>query len=973
MSLKVTATAGGSTANGLLLRVFVLTGAAPAEAQKGATVSHQFPGTGTWTQSITTTQSGSRVYGAATPGEAGITVNPAALTTVVDDVNDATNGETYVTFKATSLTGTPGATTLGLALTGATPAGPFAMAEILCSGVLAEDASAPAVVSTLAATTISTANFSPPPGSLLVALVPCDGAASTVTMTVSGGLLNWTQLVANNPSGGDYAGVWIAQVPAANEWNAPIRAKLPRASLKGRISFTTLVKAAVTGGTGPVFNPAVQAIRAKLPQQPAGIGAFQGRVSSNSGAPVQNPQSGPAFFPKTFPAKGKLPLPPRGRVYATAKPFIAATTTITPFFQANQVLRAKLPQQPFLRGRVSSNAGAPLRNPQSGPAFRQKTYPVQAQDPLPKRGRVYSNPGVIPAKISPVTPVIPLTVVRAKLPLSRRGICRAIRFYPLGTNPQPGPVFRQATQPIRIRPSLPPRGRVIIGSPGAPVNNPVIQTGPCPILDESGNVITDEFGSWVLSEGCHPPAAQPSPVQAKGIGLPPRGRVYSNPGAAVHNPQSGPVFTPKPYPVQAQYDVLPRRGRTYASVLVRASGITSGPPFYPKPYPVQAQDPLPRRGRVYGISKGAVNNPQSGPVFFPAVHPIRAVIPQTFSKGRIESSPGAPLQNPNPGPVFRQATSPAKAKLPKQFFPKGKNSSNPGGPVTVGGNGPVFLQKTFPARARIPKNAPRGRISFNAGTLHNPQSGPVFIQAVRPAQARIPQVFSKGRVYSNPGGPVVNPVFSPPVYPLKSPVRAHPVPPPRGRISSNAGIPVPHVAPVYPLQHPVAAKLPVPFLKGRVSSNPGIIQVYAGPRVYPLGHPVRAQFPLPPRGRVYSNPGTLPPVVVTPARIYPLKGPVQARRPLPPKGRVILGNKGAPLHNPQQGPVFRQAVKPIRATIPQNAPRGRTSGNHGGPVANPSANRAAVWHVGQTYTRWNASFPYSRWQLGTPYTRESTN
>ena len=243
---------------------------------------------------------------------------------------------------------------------------------------------------------------------------------------------------------------------------------------------------------------------------------------------------------------------------------------------------------------------------------------------------------------------------------------------------------------------------------------------------------------------------------------------------------------------------------------------------------------------------------------------------------------------------------------------------------------------------------------------------------MRPIQVRIPQVFSKGRVYSNPGGPVQNPVFPAPVYPLHSPVRIHPALPPRGRIWSTPGIPPPRVAPVYPLQRPVAAKLPVPFLKGRVSSNPGVTQAYTGPRVYPLHFPVMAQHPLPPRGRIWSNPGVLPPPVVVPAKIYPLHGPVQARRPLPPKGRIVLGNKGAAVHNPQAGPVFRQAVHPIRSVIPQNAPRGRTNSNPGGPIFNPSGDRAAVWNSGQTYTRWQAGSPYARWQLGQPYTREHT-
>src|SRR5260221_230173 len=60
-----------------------------------------------------------------------------------------------------------------------------------------------------------TASFTAPPGSLLVALTTSSGGAGVTTMAVSGGGLAWSEQVKNNPSAGDYAGVWIAQIPAA--------------------------------------------------------------------------------------------------------------------------------------------------------------------------------------------------------------------------------------------------------------------------------------------------------------------------------------------------------------------------------------------------------------------------------------------------------------------------------------------------------------------------------------------------------------------------------------------------------------------------------------------------------------------------------------------------------------------------------------------------------------------------------------
>jgi hypothetical protein len=208
----ITATQGGSTGPGMAMRIYVLTGAKPRAQQTGATTNTVFAASTSFTQSITTTQTGSRVYGASShfPNSAGTAV---ALTTLVDDVVDATNNGRYATFKATSLTGTPGATTLGFTV--ASSAGPFAQAEILTAGTLTEDGSAPAVASTTTQTFVSCLNFVPPPGSLLVVLVASDGGAAVTTMTVSGGGLTFTELVKNNTSGNDYAGVWVADIPAA--------------------------------------------------------------------------------------------------------------------------------------------------------------------------------------------------------------------------------------------------------------------------------------------------------------------------------------------------------------------------------------------------------------------------------------------------------------------------------------------------------------------------------------------------------------------------------------------------------------------------------------------------------------------------------------------------------------------------------------------------------------------------------------
>ena len=112
-AMTVTATQGGSVANGFLLRVFVLTGAKASAAQTGASFNNQFATVTAFTGSITTT-AGSNVYGAAAwtnPANAATGTN----TTIVDDVADTTNGEEYVTFKALNVTA--GATTRGATAT----------------------------------------------------------------------------------------------------------------------------------------------------------------------------------------------------------------------------------------------------------------------------------------------------------------------------------------------------------------------------------------------------------------------------------------------------------------------------------------------------------------------------------------------------------------------------------------------------------------------------------------------------------------------------------------------------------------------------------------------------------------------------------------------------------------------------------------------------------------------------------------
>lgn len=206
MAAAVTATQGGSAANGMLLRVFVLTGA--AAAQNGATFTGLLTGT-SFTGSITTA-AGSNVYGvAARTGPTDASTGVAAV--IVDDFADVPNSGRYVTHK--SLAVAAGATTRGHT-TSVSEAAAFVMTEILTGGTLTENGAAPPVAATTSATAVTTAGFTPVPGSLLVALVSSDGGGGVTTMTVADTTgLSWMEQAKRNDAGHGYAGIWLAKVP----------------------------------------------------------------------------------------------------------------------------------------------------------------------------------------------------------------------------------------------------------------------------------------------------------------------------------------------------------------------------------------------------------------------------------------------------------------------------------------------------------------------------------------------------------------------------------------------------------------------------------------------------------------------------------------------------------------------------------------------------------------------------------------
>lgn len=213
MALTVTATQGGSgTFNGIALTVRALTGA--AVTQNGATGSDSATLTAPQ-KSITPGATGSIIYGAVYNDAAATSFTPNGSTTFSQNVTFAGDGATFGTFRSLATTTALTPVTVGGSAPSGQPTGTlwWCAAEILASGTLAEDASSPAGVSTTSATTIATASFTPPAGSLLVAQVSCNySGTGTLTMVVtdSTGRLTWTQLTGEAL---DMASVWVAQVP----------------------------------------------------------------------------------------------------------------------------------------------------------------------------------------------------------------------------------------------------------------------------------------------------------------------------------------------------------------------------------------------------------------------------------------------------------------------------------------------------------------------------------------------------------------------------------------------------------------------------------------------------------------------------------------------------------------------------------------------------------------------------------------
>ena len=670
MSITVTATQGGSTANGFLLRVYVITGAKPSASQTGGSANAAITSSTAFTASITTS-AGSNVYGASSRGTGGDSAT-GSNATVVDNVADVTNSEEYTTFHALNVTS--GATVRGFTA-GGNDSGPLAMLEILAAGTLAEDASAPAQVNTSGAGPLSTASFTPPGGSLLVALIGSDGGAAVTTFTVSGGGLTWTEKVKNNPSGGDYAGVWIADVPAA--------AGGPPATPRRAGAFTIPDQAAarreraVTPRAVQSPPPAPSAVRARVP---AVIAASQA-PRRRQGADLL---PGPGFTPPA--ASPQLPRSTRGRpapIAALLAPrrhqnaylVAAAPAAAPPPLPPAAVRDTRWPVR-FRRGSAQAQPGGGIQQPPIPPvSVRDARRPGR----IPPRGSTAQwDQGISQPPFLWQPPRYPLRPDHAALPAARPG--RRVSQAPAtpGTAAQAGSgTFGAVTGP-RL---LPFRNR-------AETSYLVRAAAPSPVpaaVRAAVRRVTRIFrsaASWSagVSQPPVPPASirdarrpprlfRSAPSWTAGISQPPvppqavrDGRLPPRVRRAAALTPPGPTTTPagaarSPQPGLGRRRPMP----VHHTPAVSPPAPTSTPP--PAVFPPAARRfplhwPAPRRGQAQAQPGGGISQPPIPPQ---ALRDTR--LPARLRRGSAAVQPGGGIQQPPvPPQAVRDTRLPVRAR-----------------------------------------------------------------------------------------------------------------------------------------------------------------------------------------------------------------------------------------------------------------------------------------------------------------------
>lgn len=211
----VTATQNGGTANGMLLLVRVYTGASPVQNGPHGNQS----GPAAHSVNITPTTNGSVLLSASENGNAA-SVDPDANNTVLSSLLDTTNGQGYSALTSLATGSGTGAPVVGTAFGCGTvdsyggSAAAFELLPNVAGTAPVLDASSPAVATTTTATSVTTAGFTPPPGSVLVALVSSNGVyGSSVSVTLGSPGLSWNLIDQGDAVSNEFAGIWYAVVP----------------------------------------------------------------------------------------------------------------------------------------------------------------------------------------------------------------------------------------------------------------------------------------------------------------------------------------------------------------------------------------------------------------------------------------------------------------------------------------------------------------------------------------------------------------------------------------------------------------------------------------------------------------------------------------------------------------------------------------------------------------------------------------
>ena len=635
--MAITVTASSSTSfTGILCRVRVLTGATLATSPATAT----FGGTGAQEASITTTQTGSMVYGALKTSST-TTLTAASGTTLLDNIVDSPNGEILGSCETTSVTGTPGATTVGASAPSV--GGQTALLEVLPNGTITLDPSTPASASTLVGTSITTAAFSPPGGSILVAIVTADANATTV-ITVSGGGLTWTERVKSLAAGGQtgYSGIWTAVVPAPSFPHARPGGSWLRKFRHRQVAFgptvapppPPLAPAPPPGGNfvpgkavpGQAIpgRPFIQLSSPPLNQQAMPGQTWTRRfkhrqVLLGTPPPVQAPVSGPPVYPLGHPVQARQ-LPAQGGKAAQRKGLFAQSgPAVRPL---KGPVKGQPQAVPFLTGRAAGRKGTFA---QAGPPVRALSKPVQAAK-LPLRpGTATSRSGVLSVSGPPVRQWDGPVRGQPQFPfLTGRTSSRAGRYG------QAGPLVRQWHGPVQGQPQVPLlKGRVTSragtfaqsGPPVRPMTGPVQSrqlpqhggntasragtfTAPPPVIG-APSVPANPGQTWRRQfqhkQIAFPPPPPPPAATFYPLGRPVQARQLPLQGGRVANRdgvygQAGPPVRQWNGPVRAQPQFVPFiPGRTASR-----DGVLSvlGPPVRRWTGPVRATQPLPPAGRA---------------------------------------------------------------------------------------------------------------------------------------------------------------------------------------------------------------------------------------------------------------------------------------------------------------------------------------------------------------------------------------